>query len=156
MADDDGDHDGNPAILAQFRNTAGAPLRFEAPVFNEEPFDIQGLQYAEALSVPGDVLDVVAFGIVPGEVDPTIRITLDCDRDESSRLRATLVRDDTEVLDTIVCADGPVDILLDGADSFDDYTVEVELDDGEDVYTDYELSIDGFCFQDCDYTTYVP
>jgi hypothetical protein len=154
MADDDGDGADNPAVLARFRATSGAPLRVEGAIFNETPLDVQGLQYADAVSVPGDDLDVVAFDIVPGEVDPTIRIGLDCDLQDAGRLTATLVRDGNEVIDTIVCGEGDVNVLLPNASSLDQYTVEVQLADAADALTAYELSVNGFCFQQCNYALY--
>ena len=45
-------------------------------------------------------------------------------------------------------------MLLQQASSLDLYTVEVAIADGADELSEYELSINGFCFQQCEYSLY--
>lgn len=155
-APDDGDNPSEPALLLQFRNTSPAPLSFDAPLFNTDPIDTQGGQYSEAVSIPGDELDVIAFQIVPGQVDPYVGIELECDAPEQARPRAHLYDDGGALLDTVSCGEGEVDVLLKAASSVDVYQVQVELLDGDPQLVHYTLSVDGFCFQQCDYAPYVP
>lgn len=158
MAELDGDNAVNPAVIALFRATSGAPVTVDAPIEGQvDPLDVRGLEYVNAVSDPGDAADWVQFSIVPGQNDPTITITLDCDQAglQPQPLRATLLDEDDAVLDTIICGEGPQNILLPNASSFDDYRVRVDLV-GADHFDAYSLQIDAFCFPTCDFVPLAP
>ena len=155
-APEDGDNPAEPALLVQFRATSPAPLAFDAPLFNPEAIDTRGAQYSNALSIPGDDLDVVDFQIVPGQVDPYVHIELACDASEQNRVRARLLDDEGSLVDTILCGEGEVDVLLEDASSTDVHQLQVEVLDGAPLLVDYTLSVNGFCFQQCEYVPYVP
>lgn len=149
----DGDSTDLPAVRAQFRATAGAPVSVMGPLFNDEPIDTRGLQYEDAIAAGGDETDHLAFVIVPGEVDPTIRVRMECD---VPSVRAE-IRDETgDLLGTALCGEEEA-ILLPDASSMDAYRVAIldaaAQDLGEIAYV---LSINAFCFQQCNYAPYVP
>ena len=152
IAENDGDFMANPAVYAQFRSTAPAEVSFAEPQFNEDVIDTRGLQYIGEVSVPGDQEDWIQFNIIPGQVDPTITVSLDCGESDLSPqpVRADLLDEQGNVLDTIVCGNEE-DVLLDDADGFDDYYVRIEMGDFGEHYDEYTLEIDAFCFQGCDF-----
>lgn len=154
QAEPDGDGPADPAVSFQLRATAGAPVWVEGPLFNAEPLDIRGLRYSDAVSEPGDDLDVVQFRIVPGQVDPYVRFSLLCDAEAAGRVFADIVRDGDELIDTLVCGDEQQAILLPNASSYDVYTVEVSITEGDPLLVPYTLDVDGFCFQGCEFAPY--
>ena len=154
QAEPDGDGPNDPAVSFQLRATAGAPVWVEGPLFNAEPIDTRGLRYSDAVSEPGDDLDVVQFRIVPGQVDPYVRFSLLCDSEAPGRVFADIVRDGDELIDTLVCGDEQQAILLPNASSYDVYTVEVSITEGDPLLVPYTLDVDGFCFQGCEYAPY--
>jgi hypothetical protein len=146
----DGDSSDLPAVVVQFRNTAGVPISVEGPLFNEDAIDTRGLQYLDAVGQTGDESDHLAFNIVPGEVDPTIRLLMECD-DETVRAE---IRDESDaLLGSALCGEGEQSILLRNAASFTEYRIVVL---GAAVEVDYVMSLNAFCFQQCNYTPYVP
>lgn len=153
-APEDGDGAEAPAVYAQFRATAGAPVSVEGPLFNEEPLDVQGLQYLDAVSVPGDGLDVIHFRIVPGEVDPTIAVELECDLGVEPLIRASIYDADGGLVDAVTCGEGAQNVFLEGASSLDVYRVEIEALEEAPILSEYTLSLNGFCFQACNYQPY--
>lgn len=153
-APDDGDNPSAPAVSVQFRATSPGPISVDEALFNEDPIDTRGLQYLEQLSVPGDDLDVVDFRIVPGQVDPVIRIELECDNGDATRVRAEVFDDAGDMVDSVGCGEGEASVLLDNASSMDVYQVQVLVREGEPLLTNYTLSINGYCFQQCNYAPY--
>lgn len=159
QAPDDGDHAANPGVVVQFRNTAGAPVSVEGPLFDlEAPIDTRGLQYIQEVSNPGDVEDFIAFNIVPGENDPVIEVELHCGSPEldPQPLRADVLDEDGAVIDTVICGDGPSMVLLEQASSLDEYQVVVYALEGMEHFDAYTLEIDAFCFQACTFQPYQP
>jgi hypothetical protein len=149
----DGDSSDLPAVRAQFRNTAGAPVTVTGPLFNEEPLDVRGLQYVDAIAPMGDESDHLAFNIVPGENDPTIRVLMECD---DPSVRAEIRDEDDALVGSVLCGEGEQSIFLAGASSLDTYQVIV-LGGAEDAGAiDYVLSVNAFCFQQCNYAPYTP
>lgn len=153
-APDDGDNPSDPAVYVQFRATSPGPISVDEALFNEDAIDTRGLQYLEQVSVPGDDLDVVDFRIVPGQVDPVIRVELECSNGGADRVRADILDEAGDVVDSVGCGDGEANVLLDNASSQDVYQVQVYVRDGEPLLTDYTLSINGYCFQECNYMPY--
>ncbi len=121
------------------------------PLFNNVAFDTRGLQYINAVSVPGDGEDVVHFRIVPGQTEPTIRVSLECDATDPARVSADLVDADFTVLETIQCGDEDINVVLQNATSLDEFQFLVRASGDDPVYGDFTLSINGFCSQQCDY-----
>ena len=152
-AEADGDSQIAPAVLVRFRNTAPAPISVDEPIFNEDPIQTTGLQYSNAISVPGDDTDVLQFEIVPGQVDPYVGFTLECDQDEPGRVRAD-IHGPEGLIDTIHCGDEDINVLLPDASSNDDYQVEIHMTEGDPLYVNYTLSINAFCHQSCNYSPY--
>ncbi len=149
----DGDSPTDPAVIAQFRATSPAPVSVTGALFNPDAIDTKGLEYVDEVSSPDDDSDWVQFSIVPGQVDPTIRITLECDQAGLSPqpLSAVLLDDSGVALETIGCGDGTQMITLHNASSLDVYQVRVQTTPGADHYDAYALQIDAFCFQGCDF-----
>lgn len=156
MAELDGDSEVNPAVRAQFRATSPAPVSVDGPLFNDDAIDTIGLQYQGEVSNPGDQHDFVVFNIVPGQVDPTIRMFLDCGQPGlgSDSVRAHLFHEDGTLLETVVCGDEEQPILLEDANSDIEYRVRVEVLDGTEQFDTYSLEIDGYCFQGCEFQPY--
>ncbi len=156
MAEADGDFQDNPAVHAQFRYTSPAPLSVDAPLFNEQALDTKGLQYLGEVSNPGDQEDWVQFNIVPGQVDPTIGLSLDCDAPAlvPQPLRAHLLDETGAVLETVSCGDDETMVTLDGASANLDYFVRVDVLEGSEHLGAYTLEIDAYCFQGCNYQAY--
>ncbi len=150
--DDDGDSAVVPAVLAQFRATAGGPVSVDMPLFNDEPIDTRGVQYVGAIAADDDPTDHLRFSIVPGETDPYVRVTMECD---DPLVRVRILRDDEE-LGAVLCGDDTTMVLLDGASSLDAFDVVVHGEDERMPVVDYVLSIDAFCFGGCDYQPYMP
>lgn len=150
--DDDGDSAVAPAVLAQFRATAGGPVSIDMPLFNDEPIDTRGVQYVGAIAADDDPTDHLRFSIVPGETDPYVRVTMECD---DPLVRVRILRDDEE-LGAVLCGDDTTMVLLDGASSLDAFDVVVHGEDERMQVVDYVLSLDAFCFGGCDYQPYMP
>lgn len=156
MAELDGDSEVNPAVRAQFRATSPAPISVDTPQFNDEAIDTQGLRYQGEVSNPGDQHDFVVFNIVPGQVDPYVRMFLDCGQPGlgSDSVRAQLFHEDGTLLDTVVCGDDEQEILLEGASSDLEYLVRIEVQDGSEQLDTYSLELNGYCFQGCGFRPY--
>jgi hypothetical protein len=150
----DGDSTDLPAVRAQFRVTAGGPVSVVGPLFNDEPIDTRGLQYEDAIAAGGDETDHLAFNIVPGEVDPTIRVRMECD---VSSVRAEIRDEAGGLLGTALCNEEEQAILLTDASSLDEYRVVIFDGVDQDVGAiAYSVSINAFCFQQCAYAPYMP
>ncbi|MEM6993701.1 MAG: hypothetical protein AAF721_24520, partial [Myxococcota bacterium] len=121
-----------------------------------DAIDTKGLQYSGEVSNPGDGEDWIQFNIVPGQNDPYIQLSLDCDHYDLNPqpLRAELIDEDGAVLETVVCGEDNVNVLLDGANSTKDYFVRIDILDGSEHFDAYTVSIDGYCFQECNYQPY--
>ena len=152
MLEDDGDSTIAPAVIAQFRATSPGPVSIDAPLFNEDPIDTRGVQYLGAIADDDDPSDHLRFSIVPGQNDPYLRVTLECD---DPQVRVEIAREG-EIFDTVPCGDGQTNVLLDDASSFDDFDVTIYSVALAQPATEYVLSLDGYCFQGCDYVPYAP
>lgn len=152
----DGDNEVNPAVRVQFRATSPGPISLDAPLFNDDAIDTQGLLYEGEVSNPGDAQDFVAFNIVPGQVDPYIGLALDCGTPGlgSDSVRAQLFDADGTLLETVVCGEDEQQVLLEGASAAIEYRVRVEVLEGSELFNTYALALNGYCFQACDFQPY--
>lgn len=160
VAAQDGDSSVNAAVHGLFRNTSGAPVWVDEPLFNEaSPLDVKGLQYRNAVSEPGDEGDWIAFGMVHGEA-PTTTITIDlaCDPVPAgpSPIRAALRDDGGSQLGQVVLCGDSKDIAVPAVGGTPQYLLAIEPIFSDPYYIDYIVSIDAFCFQGCTYVEYVP
>lgn len=159
VAPEDGDTVIAPAVYARFRPTSGAPVRVTAPLFNATPLDVRGLAYENEVSYPRDFADHVEFDIDPGEGQAvTIQVTLDCKgfAADPTPILATLYDPDGGVRRSLTCASGTTNIALtnDGG-TLRGYRFEIAPRlKTEPAYVAYELAIDAFCHQGCDYQPY--
>lgn len=145
---DDGDSSVEPAVLLQFRATAGAPVDIAAPLFNAEPLDVRGARYSETIDPATDETDHLRFSIVPGESDPYVRVTIECD---DPAVRADIIDAEEDVVGFATCGAGEVAILLVGATSTEAYGVVVGSGVDEFATTEYTVALDAFCFGGCNY-----
>ncbi len=146
----DGDSTDLPAVVVQFRVTSPGPVAIDGPLFNEDAIDTRGVRYTDAIAADGDATDHLRFTIVPGESDPYVRLTMVC---ADGLVRAEIRDEDDAVLGMALCGAGQQSILLHGAISTAPYHVVVS---GADAQTEYELSLDAYCFGGCNYQPYTP
>jgi hypothetical protein len=137
-----------PAVLLQFRATADAPVDIVAPLFNDDPLDVRGARYGNTLDPATDPSDHLRFSIVPGESDPYIRVTIECD---DPGIRAEVVDEYDAVVGFATCDADEVAVLLVGASSMDVYDVVIRSGLDEFETTDYTVALDAFCFAGCNY-----
>lgn len=145
---DDGDSVVAPAVLLQFRATADAPIDIVGPLFNDEALDVRGARYSDTIDPLGDEADHLRFSIVPGENDPYLRVTLECD---DPAVRAEVRDIDDAVVGFAACGAGQVSILLVGATSTEPYDVVVRSGVDDFAATSYSVALDAFCFGGCAY-----
>lgn len=148
-----------PAVHARFRAVAGAPVWLDRPLFNKtEPIDTQGLQYRNAISNPGDPDDTLQFDLVHGE-SPTSRVVvnLECDPApvERSPIRAALRHANGTLIGTPVTCGESHAFSVPNTGGTGSYLLAVEPIFSDPHYTAYVLSIDAFCFQECEYRPYL-
>lgn len=161
VAEDDGDSEVNAAVYAQFRNTAGAEVWVDTPLFNEDDvLDVQGLQYRNEVSNPGDETDWLAFELFHGDgATTTIDMTLECDPDDDdlSPVRVTLFDDDGSNLSPVLLCGETQSYAIDNSGGNTDHLVEIEARElTEGNFNSYILSINGYCFPECEYTEHTP
>jgi hypothetical protein len=161
---DDGDSEVDPGIWAQFRVTAGAPVWVDRMLFNEDDvLDVKGIELRNEVGEPDDPEDWLQFGLVHGDSDTTtISVTLECSVQlEDGAPPATIigraeVRDlDGDVVDLILCGDTE-SVVIDNLGGSTDHQIRVYAATSNDYYVRYVLSVNAYCFQQCDYQPLEP
>lgn len=161
---DDGDSEVDPGIWAQFRVTAGAPVWVDRMLFNEDDvLDVKGVQLRNEVGEPDDPEDWLQFRLVHGDGDTTtISVTLECsDQLEDGAPAATIigraeVRDlDGTLVDLILC-DDTESVVIDNVGGSTDHQIRVYAATSNDYYVRYVLSVNAYCFQQCDYQPLEP
>ena len=154
----DGDAASNPGLHAQFRKTSGAPVWVDRMLFNAaDPIDTKGIQLRNDVSNPGDPFDFLAFRLVHGQ-SPTTRVTmtLECgfEAEVGSVIRAVLTDSSGSTIGGTLTCGSTRDYSIPAVGGSGNYLVEIGSGSNNPFYTNYVLSINAYCFQDCNYTPY--
>lgn len=160
VAVDDGDSPIDPAWIALFRNTSGAPVRVEEALFNgADPLDVKGIQIANEIGDPEDPGDWLAFELIHGQGAVTaIDITLECLTEYvgGSPIRVELRDESGAKLGQTITCDSTRKISIPAVGGTPEYLLSIVPTFSQPYYMQYVVSVDAFCFQACVYQPYEP
>jgi hypothetical protein len=153
----DGDAASNPGLHAQFRKTSGAPVWVDRMLFNaSSPIDTRGIQLRNDVSNPGDPADFLAFRLVHGEA-PTTRVvmSLECgfEAEVGSIIRVVLTNAAGSKIGSTLTCDNTNTYSIPNVGGAGNYLVTIS-GGTQPFYTDYVLSINAYCFQECNYVPF--
>lgn len=157
VAPADGDFDSAPGLRAQFRNTGGAPVSLDGLPFNAAftDHDVRGLQVSDVIGTYDDPVDYLRFRLVHGEGATTqVKVKLECETPGATPERAVVTDLAGGHYRTVLCGqEQTVTIPNDGGAST--FKVAVTGVSGP-YFTRYTLSVNAFCFQECQYVPAAP
>lgn len=162
--EDDGDSEVNPGVWAQFRVTAGAPVWVDRMLFNEDDeLDVKGIQLRNEIGEPDDPEDWLQFALVHGDAPTTtIQVSLECPvqlengQDAATIIgRAEVLDLDGSLVDRILC-DDTENVVITNEGGSTDHQIRVFAATTNPHYVRYELSVDAYCFQECNYQPFEP